>query len=1268
MRSQRSRSFFRRTVQRVARIFGKSDESRLNARGRLGRTAADLVFEPLESRELLATMPVGMNMDFLADWSPAWVFKDAFLSSRDWISHSYNTATRQFDWHGGASVPVATDANGWPTQLATWTNASGQLMEQRLGTLMFTGPGQDHPAGTYRAEWDGGGTVTWGMDARVVASGRTPAGRNYADLQVTPGRGGIYMRIEAINSADPIRNVNVWMPDYNGQSFVGTRWRPGDSTSPFHPLLLERLSPFDTIRTIHWADTITSDIEHWSDRRTVDAARQNSGSFQNGIAPEYLIELANELDANLWINMPHMADDDYVRNVATLVRDTLQPDLTAYVEWSNEVWNFAPGFEATFWVRDQTLLPENTGLNHWQIVARETQRDLQIWTDVFAGQSERIVRVVGGFNAVPWITNQILANMGDVYDAIATAPYFGIPQSQRATLTASTTPDEVLDLAAANIPWTVARLQEHENLADQYAARLGHDVQLITYEGGPHLDGQNGVYQQAFFDAGLLPRMYDVYRQYLDALEGVGLDLYMHFNLIGRPIVTQYGDFGSIHRMDEPLETAHKYRALLDYIGDGEDDPTANTPPTVSNIADRSINEDASTASIAVTVSDLETAAGSLAVSVQSSNSALVPAAGMLLGGSDANRTLTITPAANQFGSTTITVTVTDAGGATATDSFTLTVNSVNDLPTISDVADQATAAGVATAPIAVTIGDVETAAGSLVLSATSSNTTLVPAGNIVFGGSGANRTVRVTPAASQNGSATITVAVRDADGATRSDSFLLTVTTTAATGAGLRGEYFDNADLTNSRLVRTDATVNFSWGTGSPAAGIAPDTFSVRWSGEVQAIEAGNYTFATYSDEGVRLWVAGTLVINNWTAHPATWNTSSPVNLAAGQRVPIVMEHYENTGRAIAQLAWRRPGQRQFAVVPRERLYLASSPTTGQPVVTIAATDAAASETGRDPATFTITRTGGSLSQPLTVSYALAGSARNSGASRDFDSLAGSVTIAAGTTTATITVTPLDDSAAEGRETVVLTITARAGYSIGATSSATANIADNDAAALPVLMVIANQDFCYQEYADPRAELEAAGLRVVVAAATLNPARPHVGVCAGANPRNVTPDVRIADARAADYSTVVFVGGWGSSSYQYAFTGTYSNVDYRGDAATKQAVNQLITDFVLQDKYITAICHGVTILGWARVNGTSPIAGRRVSAYAGGAPPSTIAAATTTRWHIEQNGATMVAARSIGDPTTAFDDVLVDGKLITAENYDSARLYGQTIAGYLKN
>jgi putative intracellular protease/amidase len=87
-------------------------------------------------------------------------------------------------------------------------------------------------------------------------------------------------------------------------------------------------------------------------------------------------------------------------------------------------------------------------------------------------------------------------------------------------------------------------------------------------------------------------------------------------------------------------------------------------------------------------------------------------------------------------------------------------------------------------------------------------------------------------------------------------------------------------------------------------------------------------------------------------------------------------------------------------------------------------------------------------------------------------------------------------------------------------------------------------------------------------------------------------------------------------------------------------------------------------------VDGVSPLAGKTVSAYALSAPGFVDASGSastttqqTTRWHVEANGATMVPSRSVGDPYITADDVIVDGRIITAENYDSARFFGRTVA-----
>jgi hypothetical protein len=120
-------------------------------------------------------------------------------------------------------------------------------------------------------------------------------------------------------------------------------------------------------------------------------------------------------------------------------------------------------------------------------------------------------------------------------------------------------------------------------------------------------------------------------------------------------------------------------------------------------------------------------------------------------------------------------------------------------------------------------------------------------------------------------------------------------------------------------------------------------------------------------------------------------------------------------------------------------------------PIVTIAATDATAAEPGTDTATFTISRTG-DLSAPLLVKYNVSGSA---GANADYTKLPASVTIPAGAASITLTVNPIDDTAVEGSETVIVTLSANKAYTVGSSNSATATIAD-DAADASILYLVA--------------------------------------------------------------------------------------------------------------------------------------------------------------------------------------------------------------------
>jgi Bacterial Ig domain len=174
-----------------------------------------------------------------------------------------------------------------------------------------------------------------------------------------------------------------------------------------------------------------------------------------------------------------------------------------------------------------------------------------------------------------------------------------------------------------------------------------------------------------------------------------------------------------------------------------------------------------------------------LKVRVLSSNTSVATVSPQMLTFTDCNQDQSVAVTGGARGTATITVAQAPGAGSNTTGSgtydyapasFTVTVNNV--APTISNIADQSTNEDTSTGAIPFTVGDAGTPAGNLTSSGSSSNTTLVPDSNITFGGSGANRTVTVTPAPERSGAATITVRVSDG-AATATDTFVLMVNST---------------------------------------------------------------------------------------------------------------------------------------------------------------------------------------------------------------------------------------------------------------------------------------------------------------------------------------------------------------------------------------------------------------------------------------------------------------------------------------------------------
>lgn len=140
----------------------------------------------------------------------------------------------------------------------------------------------------------------------------------------------------------------------------------------------------------------------------------------------------------------------------------------------------------------------------------------------------------------------------------------------------------------------------------------------------------------------------------------------------------------------------------------------------------------------------------------------------------------------------------------------------------------------------------------------------------------------------------------------------------------GLRGDYFDNLAFAGTQMVRLDPTVDFNWAGGAPDSSMGADTFTIRWTGWVMPEFTEDYKFYTSTDDGVRLWVNGVLLVDKWIPQSATEWSGSTIELVAGEKYPVTMEFYEQGGQAVARLSWESPSTPK-AIIPANRLYPSS-------------------------------------------------------------------------------------------------------------------------------------------------------------------------------------------------------------------------------------------------------------------------------------------------------------------------------------------------------
>ncbi|MDB4972433.1 MAG: Cellulose-binding domain protein [Myxococcaceae bacterium] len=503
------------------------------------------------------TSPLGTNLDAINDWSSSWPFVDAMKRSRDWIS------SPEDQWDDKRKI--ALDEQGYPRSLQKG---------QRARTLIFW-EAKHYPAGDYAVIYKGSGSLAY--DPQSDVRSRKP-GREVIHLD--PKKGDVSLLISAVPTPanylrelhviapggvcvnDPVRYCDAKQPCAGNASC--TLFETNHEAQIFHPTFLERIQRFGVVRFMDWMKTNESKEHKWADRPLPSDVR-----YVHGAPLEVMVALANRLSQHPWFNIPHAADDDYVRRFATYVRDNLKPGLKAYVEYSNEVWNgIFP--QAGYAVEQGKKL--GFGKSDWEAQYRfHAHRSTQvhkIWESVFKGQRERIVRVLGTQCANEGVAEALLSfeDTKDHVDALAVAPYFGgeYTDSKEVSKWENATVTQIIDdLRARSLPTAFKYTKTHAEIAAKYK------LELVAYEGGESFAGfggaENNEKLNKLFDAvGRDPRIKQIYLEYLEGWKRNGGKLFVHFTDVFTP--GKWGRWGALEYLDQPRAQAPKFDGIMTFI------------------------------------------------------------------------------------------------------------------------------------------------------------------------------------------------------------------------------------------------------------------------------------------------------------------------------------------------------------------------------------------------------------------------------------------------------------------------------------------------------------------------------------------------------------------------------------------------------------------------------------------------------------------------------------------------------------------------------
>lgn len=536
----------------------------------------DVPVGPFSASGPVISPSIGMGLNGLADWTTEWPFLDVFRTAREWSGE---------DGGWGADAPAqiraVQDEQGWLTRMPEGMSHVSAILLTSLPAAMTSA------AGTYRLTYEGKGSITLHGATNI----RETPGQILFDYQ-PDGKRHLSVDLTAIDPADHLRNIAVVHERHTALY---------DAGQVFNPQWLAKIADLRVLRFMDWMRTNDSPLVEWQDRAQVDDYTWTTAA---GVPVEVMVDLANRTGSEPWFTLPHQANDDYTRALATYVRDHLDPRLRPWFEYSNEVWNWQ--FGQAHWANEQ-------GRAAWPEVP-------SAWLQIYAGRSVAMARVIDEvygpdvdqrvhkvistqtgwqgleidvLTAPDW---QKLDGAGkaphEYFNTYAITGYFGgtLGQDEKApevkdwleqsltqahqqadaealtgeardTFIARHRHDRAIELAeqelrdgsvtgddAGSLAQLFATFAYHKRVADRYG------LQLAMYEGGTHVSGvgpwaEDAALTAFFLDLNYSPAMGRLYEELLQGWKDRGGTLFNAFVDIAGP--SRFGSWGNLRHIDD---------------------------------------------------------------------------------------------------------------------------------------------------------------------------------------------------------------------------------------------------------------------------------------------------------------------------------------------------------------------------------------------------------------------------------------------------------------------------------------------------------------------------------------------------------------------------------------------------------------------------------------------------------------------------------------------------------------------------------------------